>query len=72
MRIISQGRTRSVEFFHVAIIRDDNKIFARGVGQDMLLAEYKTSARAKEVFEDLNNTAHDLVMDTGFYDMPEE
>mgnify|MGYP006886776141 CR=1 FL=1 len=68
MRIISQGRTRSVEFFHVAIIRDDNKILARGAGQDMLLAEYKTSARAKEVFDNI----HEFYDPTVIYKMPEE
>lgn len=69
MRIISQGRTRSVEFHNVAIFRYDNRILARDAGQDMLLAEYKTSTRAKEVFEELHNEFYDP---TVLYRMPEE
>lgn len=69
MRIISQGRTRSVEFFNAAIFRDDNRIFARDAGQDMLLAEYKTSARAKEVFDEIHAEFYDP---TVIYKMPEE
>ena len=44
MRIISQCKTKSVEFYNVALLRRDETIFARTVNQDMLLAEYKTPA----------------------------
>lgn len=69
MRIISQGRIRSVEFSNVAIVRDDNKILAILANQDMLLAEYKTAERAKEVFEELHSEFFDPIV---LYRMPEE
>lgn len=53
MRIISQCKTKSVEFYNVALLRRDETIFARTANQDMVLAEYKTPARAAEVFEEL-------------------
>ena len=44
MRIISQCKTKSVEFYNVALLRRDETIFARTANQDMVLAEYKTPA----------------------------
>lgn len=69
MRIISQGRIRSVDFLNVAIVRDDNKILAILANQDMLLAEYKTAERAKEVFDEIHAEFYDP---TVIYKMPEE
>lgn len=57
MRIISQCKTKSVEFCNVALLRRDETIFARTANQDMVLAEYKTPVRAAEVFEELNISA---------------
>lgn len=54
MRIISQCKTKSVEFYNIALLRRDETIFARTANQDMVLAEYKNPARAAEVFEELN------------------
>ena len=51
MRIISQCKTKSVDFYNITLLRRDETIFARTVNQDMVLAEYKTPARAAEVFE---------------------
>ena len=39
MRIISQCKTKSVEFYNVALLRRDESIFARTANQDMVLAE---------------------------------
>ena len=69
MRIISQCKTKSVEFYNVALLRRDETIFARTANQDMVLAEYKTPTRAAEVFEELNISASFL---TDIYYMPEE
>lgn len=70
MRIISQCKTKSVELCNVALLRRDETIFARTVNQDMVLAEYKTPARAAEVFEELNISASNF--STYIYYMPEE
>lgn len=70
MRIISQCKTKSVEFYNVALLRRDETIFARTANQDMVLAEYKTPARAAEVFEELNISASNFLTD--IYYMPEE
>ena len=70
MRIISQCKTKSVEFCNVALLRRDETIFARTAIQDMVLAEYKTPARAAEVFEELNISASSFSAD--IYYMPEE
>ena len=70
MRIISQCKTKSVEFYNVALLRRDETIFARTANQDMVLAEYKTPARAAEVFEELNISASSFSPD--IYCMPEE
>ena len=68
MRIISQCKTKSVEFCNVALLRRDEIIFARTANQDMVLAEYKTPARAAEVFEELNISASNY--STYIYYMP--
>lgn len=70
MRIISQCKTKSVEFYNVVLLRRDETIFARTANQDMVLAEYKTPARAAEVFEKLNISASNF--STYIYYMPEE
>nr|DAW97437.1 MAG TPA: hypothetical protein [Bacteriophage sp.] len=70
MRIISQCKTKSVEFCNVALLRRDEIIFARTANQDMVLAEYKTPARAAEVFEELNISASNY--STYIYYMPEK
>lgn len=70
MRIISQCKTKSVEFCNVALLRCDETIFARTANQDMVLAEYKTPTRAAEVFEELNISASSFLTD--IYYMPEE
>lgn len=70
MRIISQCKTKSVEFCNVALLRRDEIIFARTANQDMVLAEYKTPARAAEVFKELNISASNF--STYIYYMPEE
>ncbi len=70
MRIISQCKTKSVEFCNVALLRRDETIFARTANQDMVLAEYKTPVRAAEVFEELNISASNF--STYIYYMPEE
>nr|DAX00900.1 MAG TPA: hypothetical protein [Bacteriophage sp.] len=70
MRIISQCKTKSVEFCNVALLRRDETIFARTTNQDMVLAEYKSPARAAEVFEELNISASSFSPD--IYYMPEE
>lgn len=70
MRIISQCKTKSIEFHNVALLRRDETIFARTASQDMVLAEYKTPARAAEVFEELNISASNFSAD--IYYMPEE
>lgn len=70
MRIISQCKTKSVEFYNVTLLRRDETIFARTANQDMVLAEYKTPARAAEVFEELNFSASSFMAD--IYYMPEE
>nr|DAT56779.1 MAG TPA: hypothetical protein [Bacteriophage sp.] len=70
MRIISQCKTKSVEFCNVALLRRDEIIFARTANQDMVLAEYKTPARAAEVFEELNISASNF--SAYIYYMPEE
>ena len=62
MRIISQCKTKSVEFCNVALMRRAN--------QDLVLAEYKTPVRAAEVFEELNISASNF--STYIYYMPEE
>ena len=67
MRIISQCKTKSVEFCNVALLRRDETIFARTANQDMVLAEYKTPVRA---FEELNISASNF--STYIYYMPEE
>lgn len=70
MRIISQCKTKSVEFCNVALLRRDEIIFARTANQDMVLAEYKTPARAAKVFEELNISASNY--STYIYYMPEK
>lgn len=70
MRIISQCKTKSVELCNVALLRRDEIIFARTANQDMVLAEYKTPARAAEVFEELNISASNF--SAYIYYMPEE
>lgn len=70
MRIISQCKTKSVEFCNVALLRSDETIFARTANQDMVLAEYKTPVRVAEVFEELNISASNF--STYIYYMPEE
>ena len=70
MRIISQCKTKSVEFCNVALLRRDEIIFARTANQDMVLAEYKTPARPAEVFEELNISASNY--STYIYYMPEK
>lgn len=70
MRIISQCKTKSVEFCNVALLRRDEIIFERTANQDMVLAEYKTPARAAEVFEELNISASNY--STYIYYMPEK
>ena len=70
MRIISQCKTKSVEFYNVTLLSRDETIFARTANQDMVLAEYKTPARAAEVFEELNFCASSFLTD--IYYMPEE
>lgn len=70
MRIISQCKTKSVEFCNVTLLRRDETIFARTANQDMVLAEYKTPVRAAEVFEELNISASNF--STYIYYMPEE
>lgn len=70
MRIISQCKTKSVEFCNVALLRRDETIFARTANQDMVLAEYNTPARAAEVFEELNISASNF--SAYIYYMPEE
>lgn len=70
MRIISQCKTKSVEFCNVALLRRDEIIFARTANQNMVLAEYKTPARAAEVFEELNISASNY--STYIYYMPEK
>ena len=70
MRIISQCKTKSVEFYNIALLRRDETIFARTANQDMVLAEYKTPARAAKVFEELNFSASSFMAD--FYYMPED
>jgi hypothetical protein len=54
----------------LSFIRRDETIFARTANQDMVLAEYKTPARAAEVFEELNISASSFLTD--IYYMPEE
>lgn len=70
MRIISQCKTKSVDFYNVTLLRRDETIFARTANQDMVLAEYKTPARAAEVFEELNISASNF--SAYIYYMPEE
>ena len=70
MRIISQCKTKSLEFYNIALLRRDETIFARTANQDMVLAEYKTPARAAKVFEELNFSASSFMAD--IYYMPEE
>ena len=69
MRIISQCKTKSVEFYNVNLLRRDETIFARTANQNIVLAEYKTQARAAEVFEELNISASSFSRD--IYYMPE-
>lgn len=70
MRIISQCKTKSVDFYNVTLLRRDETIFARTANQDMVLTEYKTPARAAEVFEELNISASNF--SAYIYYMPEE
>ena len=70
MRIISQCKTKSVDFYNVTLLRRDETIFARTANQDMVLAEYKTPSRAAEVFEELNISASNF--SAYIYYMPEE
>ena len=70
MRIISQCKTKSVDFYNVSLLRREETIMARTENQDMVLAEYKTPARAGEVFEELNVSASSFLTD--IYYMPEE
>lgn len=70
MRIISQGQTRSVEFCDVSLLRRDETILARIAGQDMILGEYRTPARAKEIFRAINFEGANGI--TSMFEMPEE
>ena len=59
MRIVSQRRDLSVDFDRVIIKIDYGKVlYAVSIfdtrGQGMLLGQYDTSERAKEVFEDIH------------------
>lgn len=70
MRIISQCKTRSVEFSNSALLVDYKTIYARTADQDLVLGEYGTPSRALEVFEHIHDVADYFT--TNLYHMPKE
>ena len=54
MRIISQTKDLSIDFDHTPICVSYNYVCAIMDGQQKVIGQYETDARAKEVFEDIH------------------
>ena len=54
MRIISQNNDLSIDFNHTPICVSYNHVCAIMDGQQKVIGQYETDARAKEVFEDIH------------------
>ena len=54
MRIISQNKDLSIDFDHTPICVSWNHVCAIIDGQQKVIGQYETDARAKEVFEDIH------------------
>lgn len=54
MRIISQNKDLSIDFNHTPICVSYNHVCAIMDGQQKVIGQYETDARAKEVFEDIH------------------
>lgn len=54
MRIISQNKDLSIDFNHTPICVSWNHVCAIIDGQQKVIGQYETDARAKEVFEDIH------------------
>ena len=54
MRIISQTKDLSIDFDHTPICVSYNHVCAIMDGQQKVIGQYETDARAKEVFEDIH------------------
>ena len=54
MRIISQTKDLSIDFDHTPICVSYNHVCAIIDGQQKVIGQYETDARAKEVFEDIH------------------
>ena len=54
MRIISQNKDLSIDFDHTPICVSYNHVCAIMDGQQKVIGQYETDARAKEVFEDIH------------------
>ena len=54
MRIISQNKDLSIDFDHTPICVSYNHVCAIIDGQQKVIGQYETDARAKEVFEDIH------------------
>ena len=54
MRIISQNKDLSIDFNHTPICVSYNHVCAIMDGQQKVIGQYETEARAKKVFEDIH------------------
>lgn len=55
MRIISQNRTYSVNFYNVVLWRQYEMIYAKIDSENIVLGQYESEERAAEVFLDIHN-----------------
>lgn len=57
MRIISQNETYSFEFDRHDVRRQSNYIYVVGNSRDIVIGQYDTELRAKQIFADLHYEA---------------
>lgn len=71
MRIVSQKRDLSIDFYSTVITRNDNCIRARVGDRDVTIGIYESDERTKEVFENIHATYNPFFVSDRVYYMPE-